>query len=202
MKIEMLNPEELIPFEKNPRINRDAVEEVKKSIREHGFNQPLVANLKKEICVGHTRWVASKELGLKEIPVYMKKMSRKQFLAYNLADNKTSEKSKWDYDLLSEIMMEIKSIDERLLSSTGFSESEIDALTDVAALDDLISDEIEVSGHTRVKGGEKIHVKMVQIFLNDVTFPKFLEMIEVIQTKNNKDNMTDAVYYAVEQTSK
>lgn len=201
MKIEFLPPSELKPFEKNPRINKNAVEYVVKSIRKNGFNQPIVTNQKLEICVGHTRWLAAQELGMKTVPVYVKKMSRKEFLAYNIADNKTNEKSKWDYDLLSELLEEINKADQGLLEATGFDDSELNSLLASRNLDDVIGDEVDVSGHTRTINGDKVRVKLVQLFLNETTFPKFLDMVEIIQAKNNKESMTDAVYYAVEKAS-
>ena len=67
MNIQNKKISELIPYENNPRINDKAVEYVKNSIAEFGFKVPIVIDKNNVIVCGHTRWKASKELGLKEI---------------------------------------------------------------------------------------------------------------------------------------
>lgn len=153
MEIKLINTDKLKPFEKNPRINKDAVAQVKKSIEAHGFNQPIVCDLNKVICVGHTRWLAAKELGLEQVPVYLKRMTKAEFIAYNLADNKSSEFSKWDDPLLNELVKELSQLDKDLLEATSFSDAEIEAILDMSDVDEMLEDDkTEVSAHTRNKG--------------------------------------------------
>lgn len=197
MQIEMLKTEDLKPYTKNPRHNEKAIEAVRLSIRKHGFNQPIVTDQNHRICVGHTRWLAAKAEGLKKVPVLVKKMTEAQFIAYNLADNKSHEFSKWNDDLLAELMQEIEKLDDSLLASTAFGEQEIEALLDTTDLDDLLKEKTTVSEHERGAGNEKAHVKMVQLFYNDITFPKFIEMCEEIQLKAETENLTDTVFHAV-----
>ena len=103
MKITNVRIEDLKPFDKNPRdISDDAVEVVARSIKEFGFNQPIMTDQNLRICVGHTRYLAAKKLGLKEVPVFSKKMSEEKFLAYNIGDNKTGEFSTWNKKTLME----------------------------------------------------------------------------------------------------
>ena len=42
MNIKYMTPGELVPYDKNPRINDQAVDLVANSIREFGFKQPIV----------------------------------------------------------------------------------------------------------------------------------------------------------------
>ena len=101
--------DELKPYEKNPRFNDDAVEYVAKSIKEFGFKVPIVLDKNNEIVAGHTRYKASMELGLKEVPcIIADDLTEEQVKAFRLADNKVSEKSTWNYDLLE---MELDSIE-------------------------------------------------------------------------------------------
>lgn len=197
MRVEMVLIEKLKPYEKNPRQNIEAVDMVAMSIKEHGFNQPIVADQNFRICVGHTRFLAAKKLGLKEIPVLKKQMSEKEFIAYNLADNKTSDLSEWDSKLLGELLGELESLDETFLAKTAFDEKEIDALLASDDIDDLI--ESEEMPDTPPKNAETSHVKMVQLFYDDVTFPKFIEMCQAIQSYMTTDNLTDTVYNSVEK---
>ena len=92
---------DLIPYENNPRRNEQAIEYVAKSIKEFGFKVPIVIDKNNVIVTGHTRLEASKRLGLKEVPCIMADdLTEDQIKAFRLADNKVSEFSKWDNDLL------------------------------------------------------------------------------------------------------
>ena len=51
---------EVIPYEKNPRINDNAVPAVTKSIEEFGFKVPIVIDKNGTIVTGHTRLKAAK----------------------------------------------------------------------------------------------------------------------------------------------
>lgn len=100
--------DELIPYEKNPRKNKEAVEYVANSIKEFGFKVPIVIDKNNVIVAGHTRYKASKELGLKEVPcIVAEDLNEEQIKAFRLADNKVSEKAKWDMGLLQEELDEL-----------------------------------------------------------------------------------------------
>lgn len=101
MKVEMWPIENVIPYARNPRKNDQAVAAVKASIKEFGFQQPLVVNSEGVIVVGHTRLKAAQELGLTNVPVTIAKdLSESQIKAYRILDNKTGEKAEWDSELL------------------------------------------------------------------------------------------------------
>ena len=124
MKIENIKTAELVPYDKNPRINDNAVDLVANSIREFGFKQPIVIDKNKVIIAGHTRWKAAKQLGLDEVPcVLADDLTPAQVKAYRLADNKVAEASEWDYDLLEEELDGILDID---MSDFGFDTEEED----------------------------------------------------------------------------
>ena len=57
------------PYEKNPRFNDDAVDAVAKSIKEFGWQQPIVVDSEMVVIAGHTRLKAAERLGLTEVPV-------------------------------------------------------------------------------------------------------------------------------------
>lgn len=61
MKVTDVNINLIKPYNDNPRVNEDAIEVVKKSLQEFGFQQPLVLDKNYEIIVGHTRYNASKK---------------------------------------------------------------------------------------------------------------------------------------------
>ena len=199
-KIKMIPINEVKPYEKNPRINKNAVEIVEKSIKKNGMNSIIVCNQDMIICAGHTRLEAMKRLGYSQVPVYVKEMSKPEFLAFMAADNKSAEFSKWDNDLLSELMNELYEDDPtgELLEATLFNDKEIQALIDTTELED-IEKEVQVESHTRQVSGEKKHIKLVQIYLDDIKFPKFLEMCELLQESHNTNDLSDTVYCAIEK---
>lgn len=92
----------LKPYANNPRDNESAVEPVANSIKEFGFKVPIVATSDGEIINGHTRFKASKLLGLKKVPVIISDdLTEEQIKAFRLADNKTGELADWNEELLA-----------------------------------------------------------------------------------------------------
>lgn len=63
MQVEMWLLDRIKPYEKNPRINDDAVDPVVQSINEFGFRQPIVVDPDGVIIVGHRRWKATTKIG-------------------------------------------------------------------------------------------------------------------------------------------
>ena len=124
MEIIYKNINELIPYDNNPRINDEAVEYVKNSIKEFGFKVPIVIDKDNVIIAGHTRIKASKELGIKDIPcIIADDLTEEQVKAFRLADNKVAEKSQWDFSKLDEELDSILDID---MSMFDFNQSDID----------------------------------------------------------------------------
>lgn len=116
--------DELIPYEKNPRLNDEAVKYVANSIKEFGFKVPIVIDKNNVIVAGHTRYKASKELGLKEVPcIIADDLNDEQIKAFRLADNKVSEMAEWDFDLLDEELEDILNID---MEQFDFTTSDIE----------------------------------------------------------------------------
>ena len=112
MNIIEKNLKDIKPYEKNPRKNDNAVEYVANSIKEFGFQQPIVIDKNGVIVAGHTRYKASKKLGLEKVPcIIADDLTDEQIKAYRLADNKVGEKSEWDFDLLQDELSEILNID-------------------------------------------------------------------------------------------
>lgn len=109
MELEYLALDTLVPYEKNPRKNKDAVPYVKKSIEEFGFKVPIVVDADNVIVAGHTRFLAAKELGLDEVPcLRADDLTEEQIRAFRLADNKVSEFSGWDFEALDAELAALK----------------------------------------------------------------------------------------------
>lgn len=122
MEIILKKVEDLKPYVNNPRFNDDAVQYVANSIKEFGFKVPIVIDKNNTIVTGHTRYKASMELGLKEVPcIIADDLTDEQIKAFRLADNKVSEKSSWNFDILDEELENIINID---MQDLGFLKHE------------------------------------------------------------------------------
>lgn len=114
------------PYQKNPRHKYD-INKVAQSIKEFGFQQPIVVDRAGVIIVGHGRYEAAKSLNLKTIPVTIADLSPEKAKAYRIADNKTNEYSDWDMGLLIQEFTDL--LDNNYdLELTGFDSDELEKL--------------------------------------------------------------------------
>ena len=120
MKVEYLDPAELIPYGKNAKEHPPAqVERIANSIKRFGWQQPIVVDRNKVVIIGHGRLAAAKLLNLDKVPVkFEDDLTDAQVKALRLADNKTNE-SDWSENLLAEELAELD-IDGIDMSEFGF----------------------------------------------------------------------------------
>lgn len=126
LDIKEISIEDVKPYPGNPRKNDKAVVPVANSIREFGFQQPIVVDKDMVVIVGHTRLLAAKYLSLKKVPVLIaKNLSPEQVKAYRLADNRTNENAEWEMTLLHDEMCDLMEHSPELIPITGFDKEEI-----------------------------------------------------------------------------
>lgn len=114
---------DLIPYDKNPRKNDQAVPLVKASIEKFGFKVPIVVDENKVVVCGHTRLLAAKEIGLDEVPCIMASdLTPEQIRAFRIADNKVAEAAEWDLDLLKDEIAELPDFD---FGDFGFTDDDL-----------------------------------------------------------------------------
>ena len=108
MKIENLNPAELVPADYNPRtISETQLVALKRSIERWGFVQPVILNDKTgHIVGGHQRVAAAIELALPQVPVVRINIAEDAEKALNIALNKIS--GAWNKDQLAELIEELE----------------------------------------------------------------------------------------------
>lgn len=112
MEVKNVDIDSIKPYKNNPRNNDDAVDATANSIKEFGWQQPIVVDKDNVIIVGHTRLKAAKKLGLKQVPIVVaENLTDEKANAYRLADNKTGELADWDFDLLDDELANINDID-------------------------------------------------------------------------------------------
>jgi DNA modification methylase len=130
MQIELWPLDRIIPYDKNPRLNDDAVDVVARSIQEFGFRQPIVVDDEGVIIIGHTRFKAAKKLGLTDVPVHVARgLLPEKVKALRIADNKTAEIAEWNLELLPIELAELQGMDFDL-GLLGFDQDELAKLLD------------------------------------------------------------------------
>ena len=196
--MQYLEIDKIVPYARNPRKNQD-IDKVASSIKEYGFQQPLVLDKDNIIIVGHTRFSAAKKLGLKKIPCLIAdKLTESQVKAYRIADNRVAEESKWDNELLNLELIELQK-DNIDLENLGFESAELEK---IFSSDDplFVAPQQQETQETPLEIEDFIpsQVRMIQLFLNSESEPKFKDMISSSQDRYNTDNLTDTVYKAIE----
>ena len=121
----------LVPYAKNPRKIQKAIPLVAESIKSFGYNVPITINnmIDKIIVSGHTRYEAAKKLGMENVPyIELNHLSDMDIRKYRLADNRVSDESEWDKNLLRTELAELElnsKLDAEWFKNIGFSQEEI-----------------------------------------------------------------------------
>lgn len=154
--------QELKPYERNAKLHpKEQIEQIKKSIKDFGFNDPVAVWHDGEIIEGHGRLIAAKELGLTEIPIIrLDDLTDQQRRAYMLAHNKLTMNSDFDLELLTK---EIDSIIDFDMTDFGF-----DSLYDD---DTVVDDEFtpEVPQEPKAKLGDIYSLGRHRLMCGDST---------------------------------
>lgn len=125
MKIENRDVTSIFPYANNPRDNQRAVDKVVKSIREFGFQQPIVVDEGSVILAGHTRLLAALKLRMATVPtVVVENLTEEKKRAFRLMDNRSSQEATWNAELLKLEFEALRDLDYDL-ELTGFETDEI-----------------------------------------------------------------------------
>jgi DNA modification methylase len=143
-QIKMVSVDTLIPYAKNARTHSDEqVAQIAGSIKEFGFNNPVLVDKDNSVIAGHGRLMAARKLGYKEVPVVkLEHLTESQRKAYILADNRIALNSGWDTSMLSLELQELK--DDIDLSLLGFDADELDAMLNPIEETEGLTDEDSV----------------------------------------------------------
>ncbi len=134
--IEQRAVSDLIPYANNARTHSEAqVALIAGSIREFGFNNPVLVDGGNGIIAGHGRVLAARKLGLECVPVIeLAHLTEAQKRAYILADNRLAEQAGWDRELLALELGELADLGVEL-GEIGFDGKELDALLSLGETD-------------------------------------------------------------------
>ena len=128
-RFEKVDISKLVPYARNARTHsKEQILQLRSSLREFGFVNPIICDHEYNIIAGHGRVLAAKAEGMIEIPcVFVEHLTDAQKKAYILADNRLALNAGWDEELLVLEFADLKEIgfDTEL---TGFDASEIEKL--------------------------------------------------------------------------
>jgi hypothetical protein len=114
------------------------VAEIAGSIEQFGFNDPIEVDENSRIVSGYGRYLAAKQLGMKEVPVIRySHLSLAKQRAYAIAANKIAEHSEWDLEVLGE--------DFKLFNDPDINIDPRDTAFTTVEIDNIFQD-LEVSG--------------------------------------------------------
>ena len=177
--------DELVPYENNPRNNDEAVDYVAESIKEFGFKVPIIIDKNNVIVAGHTRYKASKKLGINKVPCLVADdLTEEQIKAFRLADNKVAEIATWDFDKL-DLELSTLEMDMELFGFESYDDVEVQ---------EAVEDEfdIEVPEEPKAKLGDVYQLGKHRLMCGDSTNIDDVEKL----MNGNKANMllTDPPY--------
>ncbi|EMF0257296.1 site-specific DNA-methyltransferase [Enterococcus hirae] len=156
-RYELIEIDKIVPSATNPKIHdKNQIAQIRASFREFGVISPCVVDDEYNLLVGHGRLEAARQEGMKEINcVIVEGLTEAQKKGYLLVDNKLTENSPWDEELLMLNISELEGMDFDL-DLLGFDASEIDKLLngDAEAQEDDFDVDAELEKPTFSKTGD------------------------------------------------
>ncbi len=153
LQIEFIDITTIQPHPENPRAHsKKQIRQIGESIKAFGFRMPVIVDQQTRLVCGHARLKACKLIGMTHVPsVRVTDLSDEQIRALMIADNRLSELSTWDDQLLGEHLKVLSELDlDFEIESIGFDYGEIEqrvlALDEVDECEDDGSDELPDPG--------------------------------------------------------
>ena len=173
MQIEQIQLATLIPYINNSRTHSDEqVAQIAASIKEFGFNNPILVDKDSGIIAGHGRLQAARKLGLTEVPcVRLEHLTETQRKAYIIADNRLALNAGWDNELLTIELNELLA-DGFALEILGFDSDELKTLLDPLEPTEGLVDEDhvpEVPEEPKTKPGDIYQLGRHRLMCGDST---------------------------------
>jgi ParB-like chromosome segregation protein Spo0J len=173
MQIEQVPVEKLIPYVNNSRTHsEEQVAQIAASIREFGFNNPVLIDKDDTIIAGHGRIQAARKLGLAEVPcVRLEHLTETQRKAYIIADNRLALNAGWNEELLTIELNDLLA-DGFALDILGFDSDELKSLLDPVTPTEGLTDEDavpEVPEEPKTKPGDIYQLGRHRLMCGDST---------------------------------
>ena len=192
MDIILKKVEDLIPYFQNPRVISDqAVNEVAKSFTNHGIQQVICIDEDNVIVAGHTRLLAAKKLGIKEVPCSIYKDSADKINAYRLADNKVGEYSQGEQDFLD---AELNALKETNTEIAGFNLDANDSLYE--NLDDMIESDVDLDS-VGYGASELTNQLPLMFYFEKEDRDEVMNKLESLRDEKDLQTKSNAILYLV-----
>ena len=154
MKLEKVNIDNIRMYENNAKEHPDwQIEQIKNSIQEFGYNDPIAIDENNTIIEGHGRYLALKELGYAGIEVIrLNNLTEEQKTAYAIVHNKLTMNTEFNIDKLKYELnkLEIAEFDLNLL---GFNDYELENIMNAEEvdLDEFFQEEEQEKKEEKIK---------------------------------------------------
>ena len=184
--VSMQKTESLSPYDRNSHVHSERqIDQIVNSIREFGFTIPVLVDEKSMLIAGHGRVMAAHKMGLAEIPVMVATgWTDQQKRAYVIADNKLTENSTWDEELLKSEIKQLE-FEEYNLDFLGF---DVDELTNLFLDKEFGKTDAleEWTDLPEYEGLDPCYKKVVVNFDDEESFNKFFEVVGQDHTEKTK----------------
>ncbi len=216
-RFEKVNIDRLVPYARNARTHsKEQILQLRASLREFGFVNPVIVDKELNIIAGHGRILAAKEEGISEVPcVFVEHLTEAQKRAYILADNRLALNAGWDDVMLSVELSELQGADFDI-SLLGFDAEELNKL--LGGMDEVKDDDFDVDaelqkpaitkagdlwllGKHRLVCGDSTKAETFELLMDGkqanltVTDPPYNVNYEGSAGKIKNDNMADDKFY-------
>ncbi len=216
-RFEKVDINKLIPYARNARTHsKEQILQLRASIREFGFLNPILADKDFNIIAGHGRILAAKEEGLEEVPcVFVEHLTEAQKRAYIIADNRLALNAGWDAEMLAVELADLELADFDL-DLLGFDAAELNKY--MGDLENVEEDDFDVDEELKnpaiTKAGDLWQLGEHRLVCGDstkeetftslmdgkkanlvVTDPPYNVNYEGTAGKIKNDNMADGMFY-------
>ena len=180
-KIERIAVEVLLPYAKNSRTHSDEqVAQIAASIKEFGFNNPILIDKENTVIAGHGRLLAARRSGMDDVPcIRLGHLTDTQRKAYIIADNRLALNADWDTEMLTIELNDLLE-DNFALDILGFDADELKALLDPVTPTEGLTDEDavpETPEEPKTKPGDIYRLGKHRLMCGDSTSIDALEKL-------------------------
>jgi hypothetical protein len=199
-QIEQIEVTKLIPYARNSRThNESQVAQIAASIREFGFNNPVLIGFDNDIIAGHGRVLAAQKLQIDKVPcIRLDHLTDNQKRAYVIADNRIALNAGWDEEMLKLELADLKET-EIDLEILGFSTAELEMFTQIGQEMETITNEDNV--RTPSEGKENLEDASVRQIILVYPLEEYTKIVEAMGEHAEKfglSNNTEVVSHLLE----
>lgn len=186
-EIELVEVNDLTLWKDNPRENDEAAKQIAELFKEYGFVTPITIDQDNVVRKGNTGVKAARLLNMPRVPAVRVNYDAGKLITYGIADNKSSEYSSWDDEVLAQLMSKpevLESADNRetLGRLTGMTQGELRGIfmePDLDRINNLSGQVSEIQGIIKIRCQPE-NLEEIRDVLNHWAGSTDFENVEVI----------------------